>query len=94
MIYNFFVNFKFPSFKSSKNDGENRFDISQIQNENNDFFNKFRDTFINNFLSGKVFELKLSKDNNFYPDFNSIPKDIKDIKEAFKQQAEDYKLDK
>jgi len=28
-----------------------------------------------NFLSGKVFELKLSKENNFYPDFNSIPKD-------------------
>ena len=29
-----------------------------------------------NFLCGKVFDLKLCKENDFYPDFDSIPKDI------------------
>lgn len=39
----------------------------------------------------KQFKAKDSKKSIMY--INSIPKDIKEIKEAFKQQAEDYKLD-
>ena len=54
MIYNFFVNFQFPSFKSSKSSEDKGLGISQIAHENNDFFNRFRDVFINNFLSKKV----------------------------------------
>ncbi len=54
MLYNFLVNFRFPSFKSSKSSEDKGFGISQISNENNNFFNKFRENFINNFLSKKV----------------------------------------
>lgn len=54
MIYNFFVNFQFPSFKSSKGNEDKGLGILQISHENNDFFNRFREDFINNFLSKKV----------------------------------------
>ncbi len=60
MVYNFFVNFQFPSFKSPKNSEDKGFDISKIPNDNNDFFNRFRDTFIDNFLSKRVMAILMS----------------------------------
>ena len=57
MIYNFIVNFRFPSFRSSQKDKSEELDISQIRSEDNEFFNRFRDKFMDNFLTGKVIAL-------------------------------------
>lgn len=56
IIYDFIVNFKFPSFKFNKESNARAFDISQIQNlkEENTSFDDFRSIFLNNFLSKKV----------------------------------------
>lgn len=54
VIYNFFINFKFPSFDFSKKSDVKGVDISEIQMKDSDRFNKFRSRFINNFLSKKV----------------------------------------
>lgn len=56
IIYDFIINFKFPSFKSDKESSDKVFDISQIQNlkEEKNYFNDFRIVFLNNFLSRKV----------------------------------------
>ena len=59
LIYNFFINFKFPSLDFSKKRDVKGVDISEIQMKDNDRFNKFRIRFINNFLSKKVLAILL-----------------------------------
>lgn len=59
VIYNFFINFKFPSFDFSKKSDVKGVDISEIQMKDSDRFNKFRSRFINNFLSKKVMAVLL-----------------------------------
>ncbi|WP_296884929.1 type II secretion system F family protein [uncultured Methanobrevibacter sp.] len=59
VIYNFFINFKFPSFDFSKKSDVKGVDISEIQMKDRDRFNKFRSRFINNFLSKKVMAVLL-----------------------------------
>ena len=59
VIYNFFINFKFPSFDFSKKSDVKGVDISEIQLKDRDRFNKFRSRFINNFLSKKVMAVLL-----------------------------------
>ena len=59
MIYGFIVNFKIPSFKSSKKSEVKRFDISRPKVEERDFFNDFRDKVVENFLSKKVMVILL-----------------------------------
>ena len=56
IIYNFIINFKFPSFKFHKENDHKAFDISQIQNlkEEKNSFNDFRGIFLNYFLSKQV----------------------------------------
>ena len=59
VIYNFFINFKFPLFDFSKKSDVKGVAISEIQMKDSDRFNKFRSRFINNFLSKKVMAVLL-----------------------------------
>lgn len=53
-IYNFILNFKLPSFKSSKTDEVKNLDIGQIKKDENNYFDNFRSIFLENFLSKKI----------------------------------------
>ena len=54
IIYNFIINFKFPSFKASKEKEVKTYDITQIKTEEHEVFNNFRSIILNNILSTKV----------------------------------------
>lgn len=54
IIYNFIINFKFPSFKASKEKEVKTYDITQIKTEEHEVFNNFRNIILNNILSTKV----------------------------------------
>lgn len=54
IIYNFIINFKFPSFKASKEKEVKTYDITQIKTEEHEVFNNFRSIVLNNILSTKV----------------------------------------
>ena len=53
-IYMLIINFKYPSFKSSKEKEVKIHDFSQIKKDEHTIFNYFRITFLNNILSTKV----------------------------------------
>ena len=53
-IYMLIINFKFPSFKASKEKEVKTYDITQIKTEEHEVFNNFRSIILNNILSTKV----------------------------------------
>lgn len=54
IIYEFIINFKFPSFKDSGEDKPKAVDITQVKKDEHAVFNNFRDFVLNNMLSRKV----------------------------------------
>ena len=54
IIYEFIINFKFPSFKDSRENEPKAFDITQVKKDESTIFNNFRDFVLNNMFSRKV----------------------------------------
>ena len=54
VIYNFIINFKFPSFKASNEKEVKTYDITQIKKDEHEVFNNFRSIVLSNILSTKV----------------------------------------
>lgn len=54
IIYEFIINFKFPSFKRSRENETKAFDITQVKKDEHMLFNNFRGFVLNNMLSRKV----------------------------------------
>ncbi|MBR6024134.1 MAG: type II secretion system F family protein [Methanobrevibacter sp.] len=54
IIYEFIINFKFPSFKDSRENEPKALDITQLKKDESTIFNNFRDFVLNNMFSRKV----------------------------------------
>ena len=54
IFYNFIINFKFSSFKDSKEKEVETYSIAQIKKDEQEVFNNFRGIILNNILSTKV----------------------------------------